>query len=51
MRFSPDGKFIYLLNELTSSVTAFAWDAAKGAARQLATVPALTAEQSAATRI
>jgi 6-phosphogluconolactonase len=47
MRFSPDGKFIYLLNELTSSVTTFAWDAAKGAARQLATVPALTAEQQA----
>jgi 6-phosphogluconolactonase len=47
MRFSPDGKFIYLLNELTSSVTTFAWDAAKGAAKQLATVPALTAEQQA----
>jgi 6-phosphogluconolactonase len=45
MRFSPDGKFIYQLNELTSSVTTFAWDAAAGTARLLGTVPALTAEQ------
>ncbi len=42
MKFSPDGKFIYLLNELASSVTTFAWDGAAGTAKQLATVPALT---------
>jgi 6-phosphogluconolactonase len=42
MRFSPDGRFIYLLNELSLSVTTFAWDAAAGTARQLATVPALS---------
>lgn len=42
MRFSPDGKFIYLLNELSSSLTTFAWDAATGSARQLANVPALS---------
>lgn len=42
MRFTPDGRFIHLLNELTSSVTTFAWDAAGGSARQLATVPALS---------
>ncbi len=42
MRFSPDGKFIHLLNELTLSVTTFAWDAAAGTTRQLATVPALS---------
>ncbi|MFO1446733.1 MAG: lactonase family protein [Opitutaceae bacterium] len=42
MRFSPDGKFIYLLNELSLSVTTFAWDPAAGAARLLTTVPALT---------
>ena len=29
MRFSTDGKFIYLLNELSLSVTTFAWDAKK----------------------
>jgi 6-phosphogluconolactonase len=42
MRFSPDGKVIYLLNELSLSVTTFAWDPVKGTARQLATVPALS---------
>ena len=42
LKFSPDGKFIYLLNELSSSVTSFAWDAAAGTARLLATVPALS---------
>jgi 6-phosphogluconolactonase len=42
LRFSPDGRFIYLLNELTLSVTTFAWDAANGTARQLGTVPALS---------
>ncbi len=47
MRFSPDGKFIYLLNELTLSVTSFAWDAEAGAARLLGTVPALSEEAKA----
>ena len=42
MRFSTDGKFIYLLNELTLSVTTFAWDAAKGTAKPLTTEPALS---------
>jgi len=42
LRFSPDGKFIYLLNELSLSVTSFAWDATKGTTRLLATVPALS---------
>jgi 6-phosphogluconolactonase len=44
MRFSPDGRFIYLLNELSLSVTTFAWDADSGTARKLATVPALSEE-------
>jgi 6-phosphogluconolactonase len=47
MRFSPDGRFIYLLNELSLSVTTFAWDAANGTARKLATVPALSEEVKA----
>lgn len=47
LKFSPDGKFIYLLNELSLSVTTFAWDAAAGSAKQLATVPALSAEVKA----
>jgi 6-phosphogluconolactonase len=44
MRFSPDGKFIYLLNELSLSVTSFSWDAATGTAKQLGNVPAISAE-------
>ncbi len=47
MKFSPDGKFIYLLNELALSVTTFAWDAATGTAKQLATVAALSEEAKA----
>ena len=42
MRFSTNGKFIYLLNELTLSVTTFEWDAAKGTAKTLTTEPALS---------
>ena len=42
MRFSTDGKFIYLLNELTLSVTTFAWDAVKGTAETLTSEPALS---------
>ena len=42
MRFSSDGRFIYLLNELNLSVTTFAWDASKGKALRLTTTPALS---------
>lgn len=44
MRFSPDGKFIYLLNELSLSVTTFSWDAATGTTEKLSTTPALSEE-------
>lgn len=47
LKFSPDGKFIHLLNEMTLSVTTFAWEAAAGTARLLQTVPALTEEAKA----
>lgn len=47
MRFSPNGKFIYLLNELSLSVTTYAWDAVAGTAKQLANVPSLSAEVKA----
>jgi len=47
MRFSPDGRFIYLLNELSLSVTTFAWDAEAGTAKLLATVPTLSEEAKA----
>lgn len=42
LKFSPDGKFIHLLNELSVSMTSFAWDAANGTARQLGTVPSIS---------
>ena len=48
MRFSIDGKFIYLLNELSLSVTTFAWDSKKGSAKALTTTPALSEEAKAA---
>lgn len=44
MRFSADGKFIYLLNELTLSVTTFAYDAENGKVERKTTTPALTQE-------
>ena len=48
MRFSIDGKFIYLLNELSLSVTTFAWDSKKGLAKTLTTTPALSEKAKAA---
>ena len=47
LKFSADGKFIYLLNELSLSVTTFAWDAGAGTARRLGTVPTLSEETKA----
>ncbi len=42
LKFSPDGKFIYLLNELSVSLTRYAWDAAAGTARLLGEVPSIS---------
>ena len=42
MRFSVDGRHIFLLNELTLSVTSFAYDAQTGTTEQLTTTPALS---------
>ncbi len=47
MRFSADGKFIYLLNELSLSVTTFSYNAEKGRAKRLTTTPALSDEAKA----
>ena len=41
MRFSVDGKFVYLLNELSLSVTTFGYDSAKGTMTRLTTTKAL----------
>ena len=45
MRFSVDEKFVYLLNELSLSVTTFAYDGGK--LKRLGTVPALSDEVKA----
>ena len=47
MAFSPDGKFAYVLNELSLAVTTFAYDAEAGSLKQFGTVPALTEEEKA----
>jgi 6-phosphogluconolactonase len=47
MRFSADGKFIYLLNELALSVTTFKWNAAAGTAERLTTTQSLPDEVKA----
>jgi 6-phosphogluconolactonase len=47
MRFSVDGKFIYLLNELSLSVTSFAYNASEGTTQRRTTTPALTEEVKA----
>ncbi|CAN5130192.1 lactonase family protein [soil metagenome] len=47
LKFSPDGKLVYLLNELSLSVTTFRWDGEAGTLEQLSTVPALSEEAKA----
>lgn len=47
MRFSVDGGFIYLLNELSLSVTTFNYDAASGSATLSTTTPTLSEEVKA----
>jgi 6-phosphogluconolactonase len=42
MRFSVDGQFIYLLNELSLSVTTYGYDATRGTTTQKSTTPALS---------
>jgi len=44
--FAPNGKFVYAINELQSTVTVFAYDAAKGTLHPLQTVPTLPKEFS-----
>lgn len=48
MRFSNDGNYIYLLNELSLSVSVFEWDAPTGVARLLSEVRTLSEEAKAA---
>lgn len=48
MRFSTDGRHIYLLNELSLCVLVFAWDAASGNATAVSNTPALSIDAKAA---
>jgi len=41
LAFSPDGKFVHVLNEMGCSVTTFAWDSAAGELTPVETVSAL----------
>jgi 6-phosphogluconolactonase len=50
MKFHPNGKFIYVLNELALSVTTFAYDANSGAMTPLETVSTLPDELAAKER-
>jgi 6-phosphogluconolactonase len=40
----PNGRFAYLINELNSTMTAYAYDAAKGTLTELQTLPTLPAD-------
>ncbi|MBE3100080.1 MAG: lactonase family protein [Planctomycetes bacterium] len=42
--FHPGGKFVYVINEMASTVTAFTYDAARGTLSELGTVPTLPAD-------
>jgi 6-phosphogluconolactonase len=44
MRFSVDGRFVYLLNELELSVTTFSYDAGRGEAKAISTTRSLSAD-------
>jgi len=41
LAFHPSGRFVYVINELASTVTAFSYDAAKGELQSLQTLSAL----------
>jgi 6-phosphogluconolactonase len=47
MKFSVDGRFIYLLNELSLSVTTFAYNSQEGTTTRRSTTPALSEETKA----
>ena len=43
--FHPNGKFAYVINEITLTVTAFAWDERKGKLGELQTITTLPVER------
>ena len=47
MKFSPDGEFVYVLNELALSVTAFKYDKEAGTMNAVQTIPTLSEDVKA----
>lgn len=47
MKFSPDGDIVYVLNELSLTVTVFQYDAAAGTMTAIQTIPTLSEAQKA----
>ncbi len=41
VKFHPNGRWVYLISEIASTVTAFNWDSAKGALTEFQTISAL----------
>ncbi len=42
LAFDPAGRFVYVINEIASTITAFAYDARRGALRELQTISTLS---------
>jgi len=43
LAFHPNGRFVFVINELSSTITSFAWEGAAGSLRSLGTVSTLPA--------
>src|SRR5262249_55983371 len=48
LAFKPDGRFVYAINEMLSTVTAFRYDAAKGLLQELQTISTVPSGYSGA---
>jgi 6-phosphogluconolactonase len=46
LRFHPNGRWVYLINEIASTIVAFRWDAARGTLAAFQTISALPADFS-----
>lgn len=44
LAFGPTGRFAYVINELSNSITAFRWEETRGVLQELQTVPTLPSE-------
>jgi len=44
LTFTPDGRFVYLINELSATVVAYQYDAARGSLKELQTLSTLPDE-------